>query len=245
MTNAQRKNSSSLKTTLIVVVVGIAGYFWGGLTVYERLFPYEQVRAAYYALHDGPLGTVAKPNPRNTIFQTFSPQANVVMIGDSLTADGEWSEMFPQSKIANRGIGRDRADNILLRMDPILAVNPNKAFVMVGINDIGYGQSVDTIFSNYTNIVQQLTDKGITVYIQSTLECSKSVCGDRLDKVRDLNTRLSTYAEQQKLSYININAGLTTEKDGLLKDYTYDGTHLLGSGYLKWSKTIAPYVTSN
>ena len=116
---------------------------------------------------------------------------------------------------------------------------------MVGINDIYYGKSVETIFGNYTSIVQQLLGKGIKVYIQSTLECSKSVCGDKLEKIRELNARLSAYAEQHTLNYININDGLTTETDGLLKDYTYDGVHLLGSGYLAWSKTIAPFVLSN
>lgn len=239
-----KRNSYNLKMTLTVLIVGIACYFWGGLTFYKQLFPFEQIRTVKNALLGGSVVKVYGPKPRNTIFQTFSPRANVVMIGDSITNRGEWSEIFPQTKIANRGIDGDRADDILRRMDPIFAVNAKKAFVMVGINDISSGQGVDTIFANYTNIVQQLKSRGTAVYIQSTLECSKSNCGDKLEKVRDLNGKLKAYAAQQQLAYININDGLRSEKNGLLKDYTPDGIHLLGSGYLKWSKAIAPYVNS-
>ncbi|KAF0159755.1 MAG: lipolytic protein [Syntrophaceae bacterium] len=166
------------------------------------------------------------------------------MIGDSITAGGEWSEIFSQTKIANRGIGGDRAEDILRRMEPIFAVNAKKAFVMVGINDIFRYESINTIFNNYTNIVQQLRSKGTEVYIQSTLECSKSRCGNKLEKARELNEKLKAYAAQHEIAYININNGLTSETEGLLKEYTPDGIHLLGSGYLKWSKTISPYVYS-
>lgn len=193
-------------------------------------------------------GSLQKPNepkPRNTIFQTFTPQVTVVMIGDSITEGGEWSDIFPQTKIANRGIGGDKTDDILRRMEPIFSVNAKKAFVMIGINDIYNWQTIDTIFNNYIDIVRQLKSKGTDVYIQSTLECSKNKCGDKLEKVRELNKKLKAYAAEQKITYININDGLTTEEDGLLGQYSLDGVHLLGSGYLKWSKTLSPYIASN
>ncbi|MGZ4955150.1 MAG: GDSL-type esterase/lipase family protein [Methylobacter sp.] len=246
MNNAQGKtNNSRFRTTLTVLFVGVTCYFWGVLTYYKQIFPFEQIRGIKNVLLGGSFVDPLEPKWRNTIFQAFSPQASVVMIGDSITEGGEWREIFPQINIANRGIAGDKTGDILRRMEPIFAVNAKKAFIMVGINDIYQGRSVETTFANYTNIVQQLKSKGISVYIQSTLECSASKCGGTLNKIRLLNDKLKAYAAQQKLTYININEGLTSEKYGLLKDYTYDGVHLLGSGYLKWSKTIAPYVDSN
>jgi lysophospholipase L1-like esterase len=243
MTNTHRNTKSSkLQKRLTILFIGVTCYFWGVLTFYKQIFPSEQLRVLKNALFGS---SSVEPKWRNTIFQTFSPQANVVMIGDSITEDAEWSEIFPQVNIANRGINGDKTDDILRRMEPIFAVNAKKAFIMVGINDIYQGRSVETTFANYTNIVQQLKSKGSAVYIQSTLECNKNACGDTLDKIRLLNLKLKAYAAQQKLIYININEGLTSEKYGLLNDYTYDGIHLLGSGYLKWSRTIAPYVNSN
>lgn len=236
------KGANKPKSLVIGFVVLLVGYFWGGMTVYKNIFPIEQIRYVKNALLGGSLQEANQSSERNTIFQTFSPQVSVVMIGDSITARGEWNDMFPQIKIANRGIGGDRADYILLRMEPIFAVNAKKAFLMVGINDIYRGQTISTIFENYTNIVRQLKKKGIEVYIQSTLECNKSKCGNKLQQVRELNGKLKAYAKEQNLTYININAQLTTEADGLLSQFSFDGIHLLGNGYLKWAETLAPYM---
>lgn len=248
MTSRERDGNSGAnksKSILIGICLLGFGYFFGGLTIYKQLFPYEHIRSVKNIFFAGSLQQANEPKPRNTIFQTFSPKATVVMIGDSITEGGVWDEIFTETRVSNRGIGGDRANDILLRMEPIFAVNAKKAFVMVGINDIYNGQSIDMIFTNYTSIVQQLRQKGTAVYIQSTLECSANKCGNNLEKVRELNKKLKSYAAEQKIPYIDINAGLTSEKQGLLSEYSLDGVHLLGKGYLKWSQTISPYVYSN
>ncbi len=248
MTNAEgksNKRANNTKSSLIGVLLFGFGYFFGGLTVYKELFLFEQIRSIKNIFFDDYLQQAYEPKPRNTLFQIFSPTANVVMIGDSITQSGVWDEIFTETRVSNRGIGGDRTDDILLRMEPIFAVNAKKAFIMVGINDIYRGRSIEHIFTNYKNIVQQLRNKGVAVYIQSTLECSVSKCGNKLEKVRELNTKLKSYAVEQKIPYIDINVGLTSEKQGLLSDYTNDGLHLLGKGYLKWSQTISPYVYAN
>lgn len=150
---------------------------------------------------------------------------------------------FSYRQNANRGISGETAEDILKRMDPIFAVQPEKAFVMVGINDVYDGQRVDNIFKNYINIVEQLRARNITVFIQSTVECSINTCGNRIDKVRELNQRLKAYAAEQHITYINLNDRLASEREGLLSDYTYDGMHLRASGFMQWKAMIEPYVT--
>jgi lysophospholipase L1-like esterase len=201
--------------------------------------PFGQLRALKNLVIGGSLYA---PKTRNTLFQTFSPKSDIVMIGDSITEQALWNEIFTNVKIANRGIGGDTTDDILRRMDTIFSVSPYKAFVMVGINDIYKGRSVDEIFNNYVRIVKEIQSKNIRVYVQSTLECQKSKCGINLTSVRLLNKKLNGYATANNIKYININEGLTSDTDGLLSDYTPDGIHLNGKGYLVWSKTISPYV---
>jgi lysophospholipase L1-like esterase len=178
------------------------------------------------------------------MFETFSPISDVVMVGDSLTEYAPWSEIFPKVQIANRGVAGDTTDKILLRMDTILSVSPKKALIMVGINDLA-GTSVDIVFRNYREIVNRLQKAGVVPIIQSTLECSKEVCGDRIKQVRDLNKQLQEFAKQNNIVFIDINADLSNPIDGLLSEYTYDGFHLLPSGYVKWSEKIRPYVAEN
>ena len=167
------------------------------------------------------------------------------MIGDSLTAGAPWNEIFPNVQIANRGIGGDTTDDILLRMDTILSVSPKKALIMVGINDVRRGASPGSVLRNYSEIVKRLQQAGVTVIIQSTLDCSKDVCGDQVYQIRDLNKQLEDFAKRNNIVFLDINADLSSPSDGLLSKYSYDGIHLLASGYVKWSERIRPYLTPN
>ena len=222
-----------------VLVSALLGYLLGIATVYGNWFPYEQIQSMKLAIE----GTESKePTPRNALFRAFSPKADVVMIGDSITSAGEWSEIFPNVRISNRGISGETAEDILKRMDTIYAVHPDKAFIMVGINDIYEGQHVDNIYKNYIRIVEQLRARHIKVYIQSTIECSISHCGNRVYDVRALNKRLEAYAKGNGITYINLNERLATESQGLLDEYTYDGMHLRAAGFVQWKAMIQPYV---
>ena len=232
----------SIFILLILLVVALTSFTWGVMTMYRKVFPYELVRSAAFAV----LGSRASaPKPRISFFEEFVTKADVVMIGDSITREALWNEVFPDVRIANRGVGRDKADDILKRLDSIFAVEPKKAFLMVGINDIYSGYDVGEIVENYNNVIMRLQNRGIVVYIQSTLECSKSTCGKRLSKVRELNEELRKYASTNNVEYIDINNGLSSETDGLLPEYTYDGIHLNGKGYLVWSRAIRPYIEVN
>lgn len=246
--NAQFINIFNLlymKNKFVIVCVSVFAYVFGGLTVQKQLFPFEQVLALKHVIL-GKNGLQPNSNwpERRDQFKLFVRQADVVMIGDSITHAGHWDDIFQSIKIANRGIGSDRTDDVLRRIGQITNVNPKKAFIMIGINDFNWERSVDDVFFDYIKIVNGLTEKGIKVYIQATLECSKWVCGNKLLSVRELNAKLKDYCIQDGLQYIDINKGLVSVEEGLLDSYTYDGIHLLGAGYEIWSKSIAPYVLS-
>jgi lysophospholipase L1-like esterase len=179
---------------------------------------------------------------RNTIFQVFHPHAEIVMIGDSLVQATEWSDMFPETSIANRGIGGDGTKEVLGRMATIYAVTPRRAFVMLGFNDFKTGHSVSETFANYRQIIEELRARDIEVYVQSTIECSRKFCGDKLDSIRALNLLLKSYSEEKKLTFIDLNKSLSSSTSGLLDRYTFDGVHLLGDGYAEWKREIERFT---
>ncbi len=164
---------------------------------------------------------------------------DVVFVGDSITERSLWAEMFPGIAVANRGIGGDRADGILERMDTILNTNAKKAFLMIGINDIAKGISVDTIYDNYVKIVEQLTAANIEVIIQATLLTDRD--NDWNVHVNQLNTLVKEYAKTHHLSYVDLNPQLS-ENGRLKKDYSKDGLHLNGSAYAIWKQSIESYL---
>ena len=61
---------------------------------------------------------------------------NIVMLGNSLTERGFWSEYFPDKRVLNRGIGGDRIVGMLARLDPIVGGQPRAIFIMAGVNDL-------------------------------------------------------------------------------------------------------------
>jgi lysophospholipase L1-like esterase len=217
-------------TLLIIYGIAVEKY---------RIFPFEQIRYIKNIILPA-----SKPSvkPRATLFDYFSPKVDVVMIGDSITQNAIWSEIFPNIKIANRGLSGDTTEAILKRMDSILSVQPKKALIMVGIIDIYSGLSVNEIIKNYVEIIEELRAKGIIVVVQSTLECSKIECEGRLDKVRQLNQKLEEYSANHNFVFVDINKRLSSSEEGLLSRYSYDGIHLIGRGYSVWAEQISGAV---
>lgn len=184
-----------------------------------------------------------KYHARATTMAAFSPDVDVVFIGDSLTRGLEWSDVFPDITVANRGIDGDSARGILGRLDPILLLNAEKAFIQLGINDFLGGPTPHELLVTYTKIVERLEEEGIKVFIQSTHDCNEVTCYDGMrEKISMLNVLLKDYAAAHDVTFIDINQGIATPADGLLEEYTFDGVHLNAQAYKIWMETITPYV---
>lgn len=222
----------------VILVIALASYGYGVATGHYRLFPFEIV----YLLK----GEVAAADTTDSaqmarVFEHFPVEAEVVMIGDSLTRGGLWNEFLPDADIANRGQGGDTTRDILRRMGSITSVGARTALIMAGINDIFKGRRVGDIFDDYRQIVEELIAGGADVIVQSTLECSGPGCGEKLGEVRALNRLLEEYARTRGLVFVDLNAALSDE-NGLKQAFTLDGVHLNGDGYREWVRLIRPLV---
>ncbi len=232
------------KFKVIAVCAGmLLSFTYGVVTVQYKIFPFEQLRA---------IKQIASPSPSPTYSDYFYHKKSffeqhggrnydVVFIGDSITDGAEWEDLFPSLKIANRGIGGDRTDGVLKRLDSIYSTSAGRAFIMIGINDFSSGMSVDEVFENYRSIVNKLSEHGMKIYIQSTILAGKR--GENLNiKIVELNKRLELFATQNdSITYIDLNAGLA--QDSLLNPmYSRDDVHLNGKGYAVWKGIISPYV---
>jgi lysophospholipase L1-like esterase len=183
---------------------------------------------------------------RTALFRVFGQKADVVMLGDSLTDGAEWAEMFPQQDIVNRGIDGDTTHGVLARLDTVLALEPKRVFVMIGINDFAdQHRAVASVFAHYRTLVARLSRAGVHVFVQSTLPCNEAKagwksCASLNPKIRQLNTRLATLASGN-VTFVDLWPVLAG-KGGLKADVTYDGVHLNGEGYRLWKGAIAPHM---
>ncbi|MCW8830321.1 MAG: GDSL-type esterase/lipase family protein [Gammaproteobacteria bacterium] len=164
-----------------------------------------------------------------------------VFIGDSITDNAEWEDLFPSIKIANRGIGGDRTDGVLKRLDSIYSTHARKAFIMIGINDLKSGREINDILKNYKEITSSLANHGIHTYIQSTLFTGNK--DSNLNKrVNLLNIKLNKLSiNNDTITYIDLNSALASNYY-LDEAFSRDGIHLNGEGYRVWKEVIKNYI---
>ena len=170
---------------------------------------------------------------------SMNEKFTTMMLGDSITDEGLWDELLNLDTIQNRGISGDTTDGVLQRLD-FISKNIEKVFIMIGVNDIMRGKSVDEIYSNYLKIIQVFKEKNIKIYIQSTLYIGESRKADFNPKVEELNNRLEKYASENKITFINLNPIFAPNKV-LKKEFTFDDLHLNGTAYKLWTQEIKNY----
>ena len=62
--------------------------------------------------------------------------ADIVFLGDSITHEGSWEEYFLECQTVNRGINGDTVQGVIDRLPDVLALEPKKLFLMIGVNDL-------------------------------------------------------------------------------------------------------------
>lgn len=170
---------------------------------------------------------------------TMNEKYTTIMLGDSITDEGLWDELLNSDKVQNRGISGDTTSGVLDRLNSISS-NIQQVFIMIGVNDIMRGKEVDEIYANYLKIIKTFKDKNIKVYIQSTLYIGETRKANFNPKVEELNKRLEKYANENKITFINLNPIFAAQKV-LKKEFTADDLHLNGSAYKLWAQEIKKY----
>lgn len=175
------------------------------------------------------------------------PENAIVMLGNSLTNQGEWSEMFGNKNIINRGIAGDNTDGILARLPQITQNNPAKVFLMIGINDLSDGKNTGYILNNYKRIVEHFeTKKQLnSLHIQSLLPVNKDILYTetiKYEDISDLNFMLKDLAKKKNIPFINLYQAFATSENKLKPELTNDGLHINGKGYLLWKSLISKFI---
>lgn len=205
---------------LIGIMIGV-----GGKTVTDRLTRTNNgdIHTAKVSAHE------ALKNP-----------VEVVMLGDSLTHWGEWSELLPGRSIANRGIAGNKISQIASRLDAVYQLHPKKVFLMMGTNDLYKVADVSTVSDHYIKVVKDIRAHGIEPVIQSTPLAGPQY-SDAVEynkHVTTLNETLMNFAQRQGIAFVDLNAVMPDTGAHRVKD----GIHVNGTAYLKWASTIEPYL---
>lgn len=223
-----------IRTAIAGGVAGVA-FFWGVATIHFQVWPYGLLKT--FQPKPAPTNVESLPYNRahRSIFDLYQQPVDIVFLGDSITQQAPWYEMFPDIRLANRGIGGERFENIRSRLDDVLALNPRAVFLMGGVNGAGIESAPEAV-EDVEYIVSTLQAEGIRVYIQSAIVPR----GQAREYVLSLNAALANLAQQHRLRLIDLSP--LSNAEGLRPDYSFDGVHLTGEGYRAWESILRPYV---
>lgn len=174
---------------------------------------------------------------------------NVVLLGDSITEGFETAKYFPGRRILNRGIGADVIGNdmpsddprgVLQRLDnSIFDCAATDVFILIGINDLNTGRTVDGMEAGYRELLKQLRERepGLKIHVQSVLP-TRGAHAKQNAPVKAFNEKIKKLAEEFKCTWIDLHA-LMRDADGALRvEFTNDGLHLTESAYRVWRTEI-------
>lgn len=176
---------------------------------------------------------------------------DIVFLGNSITDGGEFSELFEMENIKNRGISSDVISGVRERLDQVTRNNPAKIFLLIGINDVSHNLTADRLAKEYEQLVKEIKLKApeTRLYLQSVMPVNndfrryKNLIGKE-QVILDFNDKIKIIADTYDAVYIDLWPALSDKKTGkLIKAFTNDGLHLLGSGYKAWAEILYPYIT--
>ena len=116
---------------------------------------------------------------------------------------------------------------------------------MIGTNDLTYGKDVNYIIENYKKIISNIQNASpeTKIYIQSELPTDDAIHQSRKNTdLITINKHLKEIANENNLIYIDLFSLFANNKNKMNPEYSLDGLHINGKGYLIWKKAIIKYI---
>jgi len=218
----------------IIGLLGIAFVVWwmGGISNLWSRIQNRGLTKEYHMLKD-------------QYAQLPQDSVDVLLLGNSLTYYGEWSDWIPQYRIANRGIPGDGIEGLRARMGDYTAVKPILVIVMIGINDLSFHPK-EWLIERYPGFIKALTVEynSAKVVIQSILPVNNTVSNTGLDNsdIRWVNDRLKELLRESPVEFQDITATFVDQREALRADWTADGLHLTGAAYKNWANLLQVWM---
>ncbi|WP_276482077.1 GDSL-type esterase/lipase family protein [Paraflavitalea pollutisoli] len=179
-------------------------------------------------------------------FDSLQPvKRPIVFLGNSITEVGAWAEVLSGLPVINRGISGDNSWGVYARLDQVLKLKPRKIFLLIGVNDIKRGTSIDQIVYNYERIAARV--KGLAphtqLYFQSVLPVTEAILADIYKKItnariNELNERMKVVAARYGYPYIDLHPVFEDAQGQLKREQTTDGLHLKQAAYIQWARAL-------
>jgi lysophospholipase L1-like esterase len=175
---------------------------------------------------------------------------DVLLLGDSIT-DGwrkngkaAYDQNFEPLKSANFGIGGDRTQHVLWRLQngELDGIDPKVCMLMIGTNN---GKDpADDVVAGITAIIKEFQKKSPSTKI---LLLAIFPRGEKPNPAREKNDKVNAVIAKlddggKTLKYLDIGAKFLNDDKSISKEMMYDFLHLTEKGYGLWAEAVMPAV---
>jgi len=179
-------------------------------------------------------------------------EKRVVFMGNSITEG--WAKAHPDWFKANnyigRGIGGQTSPQMLLRFQAdVIALQPDVVVINAGTNDIAENTGTyhpSFTLANIKSMAEIARANGIKVILTSVLphdgfRWNKEVT-DVVRKVDELNMAIKSYADDNKIPYVDYHVDMRDEKGAMKAELSNDGVHPYPDAYLIMEALVKPVI---
>lgn len=171
-------------------------------------------------------------------------QGQVVLLGDSITEQGKWADLFPELRTANRGIGGESTADLLERLHCGI-FQPKAVSLLIGTNDLhgprdqralaGIGERAD-------EIVRRLREElpSAAVFVNSIMPRTPYFT----DRIQTLNEHYRDIAKERGATFVDVWPALADDAGAIRKEFTKDNLHLSPAGYRAWADVLRPHFAA-
>ncbi|MBZ9687066.1 GDSL-type esterase/lipase family protein [Clostridium estertheticum] len=157
-----------------------------------------------------------------------------VFMGDSITEGLDFYNIVNKSSVlAKKGVNLVQAKQAV---STLVSINPQRVFILYGMNDLKSFESPNDFKDNYTKLIQAIKQKvpSAEIYLQSLTPVqakvrqeNNSLSQDRIDKFVE---KVIEVARQENVHYIDIRS-IVKDREDL---YEPDGMHFTVAFYGLW-----------
>ena len=176
----------------------------------------------------------------------------LIFIGDSITQGWEgagkniWEERYAPYKAVNLGIGGDRTQHVIYRLQNgnLKGIKPKAAVIMIGTNNSnGIDNTAEQIIEGVGEIVAILraTTPETKVLLLGIFPRGENI-NEQRGKLLQINQVLAKHDDGDKVRYLDIGHRFVTMEGLIPAEIMPDYLHLSPAGYKIWADAIDPHL---
>ena len=185
------------------------------------------------------------------LHESFLDQAkkgniDLLFLGDSITQgwnnNAVWKRFYGPRHAANFGIGGDRTEHVLWRIQhgELDGIHPRVVVLMIGTNNSG-SNTADEIAQGVTAIVKELRQRlpETKVLLLGVFPRGQKPDATRA-KLEEVNRQISRLDDGSHVTYLDIGKAFLNPDGTISRDIMPDYLHLTAKGYRLWADAMEP-----